>query len=69
MAIMKAAKDTNTSFISDILKSTWKTYINDLNFNLTSLVWWKKNVMSDIPVQPVHGKSFSSKNSAALFWL
>lgn len=38
MAITKAAKDANPSFFSDILKSTWKTYINDLNFNLFSLV-------------------------------
>lgn len=38
VAIMKAAKDAVPSFISDILKSTWKTYINDLNFNLFGLV-------------------------------
>jgi len=24
-------------FTADILKSTWKTYINDLNFNLLGL--------------------------------
>lgn len=38
MAIMKAEKDGILSFISDILKSTWKAYINDLNFNFFGLV-------------------------------
>lgn len=38
MAIMKAAKGAILSFISDTLKSNWKTYINDLNFNLFGLV-------------------------------